>query len=271
MPRPRNSPRNLPRTSADAVPWSWAMFGGTLGLLLAMVFLAPASWLAVAIDRITSGRIQLVETVGSVWTGSGKLLLTGGVGSRDQAALPGRASWKLRPQGFALGLELYAECCTPQPLKARVQPHWQGVSVQIMDSASEWPASLLTGLGAPWNTLQARGSLQLVTQNLSLKWLQQQPRATGRAELTAVALTSSLTTLKPMGTYQLSLVGATANEFRLTTLEGGLQLSGVGRWIGPRINFEGIASAAPGFEATLANLLNIIGRRNGPNSIITLG
>ena len=267
IPRPRHSPR----TSAEVVPWSWAMFGSTLGLVLAMVFLAPASWLAAALDRTTSGRIQLVATDGTVWTGSGKLLLTGGSGSRDRAALPGRASWKLRPHGFALGLELNAECCTPKPLKARVQPHWRGVTLQIVDSASEWPASLLTGLGAPWNTLQARGSLQLVTQDLSIKWLQQETTVTGKADLTAVALTSSLTTLKPMGSYRLSLVGAKTNEFKLTTLEGGLQLSGNGRWIGPRLNFEGIASAAPGFEAALANLLNIIGRRNGPNSIITLG
>ena len=264
-------PQHSHRTSADAAPWSWAMFGGTLGLVLAMVLLAPASWMAAALDQITSGRMQMVETIGTVWTGSGRLLLTGGAGSRDRAALPGRASWKLRPHGFALGLEFDAECCTPQPLKARVQPHWGGVSVQIVDSASEWPASLLTGLGAPWNTLQARGNLQLITQDLSFKWFEQQLTATGRAELTAVALTSSLTTLKPMGSYQLSLVGAKTNEFKLTTLEGGLQLSGNGRWFGPRLNFEGTASAAPGYEAALANLLNIIGRRNGPHSIITLG
>ena len=269
MPRPRH----LSHTSAEVVPWSWAMFGATLGLVLAMVLLAPASWLAAALDRITSGRMQMVETVGTVWTGSGKLLLTGGAGSRDRAALPGRASWKLRPHGFALGLNLNAECCTPQPLKARVQPLWGGVSLQIVDSASEWPALLLTGLGAPWNTLQVRGSLQLVTKDLALQWLrqQQQPTVSGRAELTAVALTSSLTTLKPMGSYQFLLVGAKTNEFKLITLEGGLQLSGNGRWIGPRLNFEGVASAAPGYEAALANLLNIIGRRNGPNSIITLG
>ena len=61
------------------------------------------------------------------------------------------------------------------------------------------------------------------------------------------------------------------NEFKLITLEGGLQLSGSGRWVGSKLSFEGIASAAPGYEAELANLLNIIGRRNGSRSIITLG
>lgn len=255
----------------EAVPWRWALLGSLLGLILAMAWLAPALWLANALDRATSGRAQLVDNAGTVWTGSGQLLLTGGAGSRDSEMLPGRLNWKLRPDGFALRLELNADCCTPLPLQVRVQPHWGGVSVQIFDSASEWPAFVLAGLGAPWNTVQADGRLRLVTQGLSFKWFKQQPAVAGRAELTAVALSSSLTTLKPMGSYQLLLLGGNTIEFKLVTLEGGLQLSGNGRWVGPGLSFDGIASAAPGYEAALANLLNIIGRRIGPRSIITLG
>lgn len=264
-------PRYFSRSPAEASPWLWALFGGMLGLILAMVWLAPASWLASALDRATSGRIQVVNTFGTAWTGSGQLLLTGGTGSRDRATLPGRVNWKLRLDGFALELELNAECCTPRPLQARARPRWGGVSVQIIDSASEWPASLLEGLGAPWNTLQADGRLRLITQGLSVEWFKQQPTLAGRAELTAVALTSSLTTLKPMGSYQLLLLGGNTIEVKLATLEGNLLLSGSGRWVGPRLSFEGIASAAPGYEAALANLLNIIGRRSGARSIITLG
>ena len=267
MPRPRH----FSRSSTEAVPWRWALVGSLLGLLLAMVLLAPAGWLAAALNQATSGHIQLVETVGTVWTGSGKLVLTGGSGSRDRAALPGRVNWKLRPNGFALGFELNAGCCTQQPLQARAQPRWGGVSVEIGDSASEWPASLLAGLGAPWNTLQAEGRLKLVTQGLSIELFNQQSTVSGRADLTAVALTSSLTTLKPMGSYQLLFLGGNTIKVSLVTLEGRLKLSGNGRWVGSRLSFEGIASAAPGYEAALANLLNIIGRRNGPNSIITLG
>ena len=57
----------------------------------------------------------------------------------------------------------------------------------------------------------------------------------------------------------------------LSTIEGSMQLSGTGHWVGSRLRFEGVASAAPEHEAALANLLNIIGRRNGARSIITLG
>ena len=86
-----------------------------------------------------------------------------------------------------------------------------------------------------------------------------------------MGLSSGLSTLKPMGSYRLSLTGGSATELTLATLEGSLQLSGSGRWVGSRLNFQGIASAAPGHEAALANLLNIIGRRDGARSIITLG
>ena len=37
------------------------------------------------------------------------------------------------------------------------------------------------------------------------------------------------------------------------------------------MRFDGEASAAPGREDALSNLLNIIGRRQGARSLITLG
>jgi general secretion pathway protein N len=49
-----------------------------------------------------------------------------------------------------------------------------------------------------------------------------------------------------------------------------LQLSGQGEWA-PRLRFRGQASATPEAEAALANLLNIIGRRQGAVSLISIG
>lgn len=263
--------RQFSRPVSQTVPWRWAIVGILAGLALAMVLLAPAAWVAKALEKITSGRLQLIETVGTVWTGSGRLLLTGGTASRDSAALPGRVDWKLRFDGLALVLQLHAACCTSRPLEVRARPGRLGVSLQVFDSQSAWPVSVLTGLGSPWNTLQANGTLSLATHDLSLLWSQQLSIVAGQADLTAIGLTSNLTTLKPMGNYQLMLMGGDAVEVRLSTLDGGLQLSGSGRWAGPRLTFEGRASAAPGYETALENLLNIIGRRSGTQSIFTLG
>ena len=254
-----------------APPWRWAFSGGLLGLVMAMVLYAPASWLAAAVSQASAGQVQLVGVRGTVWNGSARLMLAGGAGSRDSAVLPGQVDWQLRPGWLALKVQMTAACCTVAPLTGRLSQHWEGTSLQLADGASQWPAALLAGLGTPWNTVQAEGSLQLVTQGLSLHWLQGQLMVAGRAELTALALSSRLSTLKPMGSYRVTLTGGSATALELATLEGSLQLSGSGRWVGSRLRFEGVSSAAPEHEAALANLLNIIGRRSGARSIITLG
>jgi general secretion pathway protein N len=74
-----------------------------------------------------------------------------------------------------------------------------------------------------------------------------------------------------MGSYRITLAGGAQASLRLETLEGSLQLSGTGQWVGQRLRFRGEARATPGREAALANLLNIIGRRSGERSLISIG
>ena len=101
--------------------------------------------------------------------------------------------------------------------------------------------------------------------------LREQGHSAEAAQLEATGLSSRLSTLKPMGSYRMTLNGGATPTLRLETLEGSLQLSGTGQWVGSRLHFNGVASAAPEREAALSNLLNIIGRRSGARSIITLG
>lgn len=263
--------QTISRHPAAFKPWNWALAGTLLGLALALIMFAPATWLAAALSQATAGQVQLIGVRGSIWTGSGRLLLSGGSGSRDGAALPGQVDWQLRPGWLALNLQVNATCCTPSPLRARLAQRWGGAALQLSDGATTWPAAVLTGLGTPWNTVQPEGNLRLETRGVSVEWIEGRLAMSGRAELTAQALSSRLSTLKPMGSYRVSLTGGNSATLELATLEGNLQLSGSGRWIGSRLRFEGLASAAPEHEAALANLLNIIGRRNGARSIITLG
>ena len=91
------------------------------------------------------------------------------------------------------------------------------------------------------------------------------------ARLDAQQMSSRLSTLKPMGSYRLALQGGVAPGFTLQTLEGALQLSGSGQWVGGRLRFEGVATAAPDRLDALANLLNILGQRDGARAIIKVG
>ena len=74
-----------------------------------------------------------------------------------------------------------------------------------------------------------------------------------------------------MGSYRLTLEGGSPTVLRLSTLDGSLQLSGSGQWVGSRLRFEGEASAAPDRLDALSNLLNILGRRDGARAIIKVG
>lgn len=263
--------RTASRHPELSAPWGWAALGASAGLVLALVFFAPARWLSAALYQATSGQVQLLQARGTVWNGSARLQLSGGAGSTGSALLPGPVDWQLRPGWLALNLQVHADCCTPQPLQFRLLQDWSSSALVVADGSSQWPAAVLAGLGTPWNTVQAEGALQLTTQGLSVKWFDGRLAPSGRAELTALGLSSRLSTLKPMGSYRLTVTGGSTSTLELSTIEGSLQLTGSGRWIGSRLRFEGAASAAPENEAALSSLLNIIGRRSGARSIITLG
>ncbi|MBS0466279.1 MAG: type II secretion system protein N [Proteobacteria bacterium] len=263
--------RAHPAMAAPRAPWRWALAGLCLGALAALLLWAPARWLATAVQQASGGQLLLREAQGTVWTGSARLVLTGGAGSDDQAALPGLLHWRLRPAWGGVQAQLAADCCTTTPLRLRAAPGLGAISLQLANGQSQWPAAVLAGLGTPWNTLQPQGRLQLVTTGLNLHWAAGRVQLNGRAQLDALAMSSRLSTLRPMGSYRLLLQGGEAPTLELSTLDGALLLSGNGQWVGQRLRFTGEASAAPEREAQLTNLLNIIGRRSGARSIITLG
>jgi general secretion pathway protein N len=242
-----------------------------LGVAAAALLFAPARWLAGPLERATEGRLLLVEPRGTLWNGSAQLMLTGGAGSSDAMALPTRIDWRLSPRWDGLLAQVETACCTTRPIALRVRPRWGGTRLAIADSVTQWPASMLAGLGTPWNTLQFEGELRLSTEELSVEWVQGRLAIAGRAELTAQRMSSRLSTLRPMGSYRITVLGGATPTLQLDTLEGSLRLAGSGRWVGSRLHFSGVASAEPERESALSNLLNIIGRRNGPRSIITIG
>jgi len=261
----------LKPTRAFAAPWVLAAAGGLLGLLVALVLFAPARWLAAALDEATSGHLVLAQARGTVWNGTAQLVLAGGAGSRDAAALPGQVHWQLRPAWAGLSARIDMSCCTPSPIEMKASATLGGARVVVANGMSQWPAAVLAGLGTPWNTLQPEGRLGLSTQGLSVEWIEGRLIMAGRAQLEASQISSRLSTLRPMGSYRFTLNGGTTSTLQLETIEGSLQLTGSGRWVGSRLRFDGVATAAPEREAALANLLNIIARRSGPRSIITVG
>lgn len=257
-------------------PWRAAAASALLGLLLALLLFAPARWLGMALDTASGGRVGLLNPRGTVWTGQATLRLSGGAGSRDEAVLPQGLSWRLRPdwaQGLALRLSIYLPCCAPDGIHSRIRPLVGGLQWTLEGGQSRWPAAVLAGLGTPWNTLMLDGDVRLQTPGLSMRWMQGRLQLDGSLQVEALALSSRLSTLSPLGSYRLILAapeGANA-RLNLNTLEGALRLSGEGQWVGGRLRFNGEAQASEEHEATLSNLLNIVGKRSGRRSLIALG
>ena len=256
-------------------PWSFALLGVLLGLSLALLVWAPARWLAWGVAQASQGQVQWLNPRGTVWQGSAQLLLSGGAGSRQPQALPGRLHWSLLPTWTGLRLGWRADCCMTETASVQAALGWNTLQLQASDHRSNWPAELLTGLGAPWNTLQAEGQLQLRTEALQLHWAQGRLQMQGLLALNLQGMSSRLSPVKPMGSYRVALTGTPEGTptpgLELSTLQGPLLLSGQGQWLGQRLRFTGEARAAEGHEAAFDNLLNILGRRQGARSLLSLG
>jgi general secretion pathway protein N len=270
------------RRRSAAARWGW--FGGVVGLLVGLLLFAPAAWLASAVASQTGQRLLLAEATGTVWNGSARVVLTGGAGSRDASALPGRLHWTLRPAFGSLNLRATQDCCLVGAPQLRLRPGFGRVAMTLIADApanatgpqpvGRWPAAWLAGLGTPWNTLQLEGQLELAARDFQVEQVQGRLRFGGAAQLDLLGVSSRLATLRPLGDYRLGLAAGQGGDnagLTLTTREGALHLSGNGQWSANGFRFRGEARAAEGTEAALDNLLNIIGRRQGARSVIAIG
>lgn len=256
----------------------WAVLGAIVGTLLAFIANLPAAWVAGAVAAATQQRLILADARGTLWSGSAVALLTGGPQSRDATALPGRLEWSLAPRARGLELKAVHACCLNGAVVLQIRPGIGRVGVTLLPTPGwigQWPSAWLGGLGTPWNTLQLGGAVRLTSPGVTIESVQGRWRVNGRADIDLLGVSSRMTTLGTLGNYRMSVSGDGAqggvSQLRLSTQDGALQLSGDGT-LGPSgVRFRGEASAAAADEPALNNLLNIIGRREGARSVISIG
>ncbi len=119
----------------------------------------PAAWAAERVAEATSHRVLLADAQGSIWHGSATLALTAGTGAADATVLPGRLSWSLDVWPLLMGTlraHLTHDRAMAQPVTLAVsRGGWQAEA-----GSMTLPASLLAGIGAPFNTLRLDGQLR---------------------------------------------------------------------------------------------------------------
>lgn len=276
----RRRPEGAPARPAHRSIKRWAWVGAWMGLMIGLCLFAPATWLASAVQSATQGRVQLAEAQGTLWAGSALLVLTGGPGSRDARLLPGRLNWTLAPlSAVSWRLSLNHERHLHNPVQIDLLPGLGRMRVEVhhpTEGIGHWPAAWLAGLGTPWNTLQMGGAVRLDSHDLAFEWAQGRLAFQGTLTLELRDLSSRLATLPRLGTYQIKLQGDAAGagtaQIHLSSAEGSpLRLSGSGSWSASGLRLRGEATATDEDAPALANLLNIIGRREGTRTLLTIG
>jgi general secretion pathway protein N len=240
--------------------------------LVVIVLSAPASFVDIGVNQSTQGRLRLADTQGTVWRGSGRIVLA------DIAAeaapytvtglvLPGRFEWTIA------GLPLFIGRVNAQlsggglgsPVK------FEGGISELKISASRLvlPSVDLSRMGSPWNTFKPQASLDVQWDNMTLR----QGQFTGKAAFELKDIASALTSVRPLGSYKVDVVGAGSSaDVKLMTTQGPLSLTGNGVWNarqGLRLSIEALADETA--KIKLQTLLSLMGRREGEKTIIRIG
>ncbi len=259
----------------------WALAGALLGLLIALVAFAPASWLAQGLASASGGRLLVNRHPRQHLVGQRPAR------ARRRRQQPRRRQ-PARPPALDHGPAGPGPAAPGQPglLHQRGVATAHQARLQPARDCGGQPGRLADPLarrraGRPGHPLEHAATGRLAApagprlqarKGRTGRW-----RQSGQLDLDLVNLSSRVSTLAPLGSYRLSLVADPAapglSTMHLSTTEGALLLTGLGTLGGPggKARFNGEASSAPGREAALDNLLNIIGRRQGARSVISIG
>ena len=173
----------------------------------------------------------------------------------------------------------------PAAAPEKVRPGSHGADAMALAGATplgQWPMGWLEGRGFPWNTIHPGGVLTLSTHNLSFTLKGGHWSTLGSAQVEVRQASSRLTTLDSLGTYRVLIQpdpstqvkpgdGASRDLVWISTVDGALLIDGRGLIGATGVRIRAEAHAASGSEAALDNLLNLIGRRNGALSVISIG
>lgn len=237
-----------------------------LGLATAAVMVVamlPAAWIAERVATQTQGRVLLADASGSLWRGSATLALSAGAGSQTATVLPGRLQWTLAfwplLAGTARAVVTHSEAmATPVAISA-TPGGWT-----VQSGAIRLPASLLEGIGAPFNTLRPDGLMRADWSTLQGRFSGRDSNGMrGHVTLRVEQVSSAVSRLRPLGSYRAEIdwSGAGGGKLQLSTIAGPLHLEGSGT-LGRQARFEGTAHAEPEAETQLTSLLSLLGRRD---------
>ncbi|MGA3248287.1 MAG: type II secretion system protein N [Paraburkholderia sp.] len=243
-----------------ALPW---LLVAVLSSGAVLLVLLPAAWITPQFAKASGGHVNLVDPAGSLWHGSATLMLAAGSDTSAATLLPGRIVWDTAFWPLFTGrirMTMLQSEAMPDPIT--VDATQRGAI--LSQGAIAVPASLLTGLGAPFNTLDLQGDVRLAWSD----WRNFGSEAFGQLTVTFNDASSRVSLVKPLGSYRVVVQAqGSSSTIDLSTLRGPLMLNGHGVLGAGSTSFNGTASAAPEARDNLAGLLNLLGRPSGPDTV----
>jgi general secretion pathway protein N len=257
-------------------PTALVAVGALFTALVVLILSAPASFADVGLNEATEGRLRLADASGTLWRGKGKLVLAdlGADVASDVKSqtvtglvLPGEFEWTIAGLPLFLG-RINAQMSgvgliTPIQLEGGLN------ELKISASRLVLPTVDLSRMGSPWNTFKPQASLDVRWDNMVLR----QGQFDGKAAFELKDIASALTSVRPLGSYRVDVVGSGASaDVKLLTTQGPLNLTGNGVWNarqGLRLSIEALADESA--KVKLQTLLSLMGRRDGEKTIIRIG
>ncbi len=246
-----------------------------LVVLLTLLILFPANWLASWIAQRSDGRIILADAQGTLWRGSAVLGFAepgNGPLANRALALPGRVEWQVNPifrsspESSVPGLAIWLQHdgVLTQPLQLQLGMS----SFSVSSGQANLPLALSRLAGAPMNTLRLQGSAQLQWNHFTISSGKATPGdvAAGTIQLIDVssAINAAIASVRPLGTYRMNWQADSLGrlQYQVLTVNGPLMIDGQGS---SAAGFSGRAMIAPGTPVItvqrLQPLLNVLGRR----------
>jgi general secretion pathway protein N len=221
--------------------------------LIGLVAFAPASLMGSVLERASGGTLTLAQTTGSLWQGSGVVLLR----QKTRYQTLGSYRWNLKL--FSAALQVQAG--NAPPMTVRYVPFTGRINIDNLRITL--PVSIIEIAAPQLGPYQLQGSLEASGNHLTLD----AAGMNGQVTMDWLHAASALSEIRPLGDYRILLQGnGGALDAQLSTLSGKLLLSGKGgfdKTTGMR--FTGTAQAAPGTaETELNEMLHHIGPEISP-------
>jgi len=248
------------RRALAVLPW---LAAGVLASGAVVLARLPAAWITPQFAKATHGHVNLIEPQGSLWHGSASLMLAAGQDTDGATLLPGRIEWRTAFWPLLAG-RVQMQMRQTEAMQDPVTVEATLGGAMLSAGSIGVPVSLLSGLGAPFNTLALDGAMQLTWS----PWRVIGQNAYGRLSVTLTDVSSRASLVRPLGSYRAVLQAQGASStIELTTLKGPLLLNGQGSLSRTSTSFQGTASATPEQRDNLVGLLNLLGRPTGPGTV----